>query len=63
MLSGLLLTTGFATRKKGPMLYILVHGVIKKHEDKLGPLRSARVASSFARRGRCRWARGAPWRA
>jgi uncharacterized protein YdhG (YjbR/CyaY superfamily) len=33
-------TAGFASRKKGPMLYIMVPGVLDEHAEELGRLRS-----------------------
>lgn len=33
---------GFATRKKGPMLYVMAGGVLDRHEATLGSLRSGR---------------------
>ncbi len=35
-------TAGFASRKKGPMLYIMVTSVLDEHAEELGRLRSGR---------------------
>jgi uncharacterized protein YdhG (YjbR/CyaY superfamily) len=36
-------TAGFASRKKGPMLYIMVSSVLDDHAEELGRLRSGRT--------------------
>ena len=33
---------GFATRKKGPVLYVMAPGVLDRHAEKLGSLRSGK---------------------
>jgi uncharacterized protein YdhG (YjbR/CyaY superfamily) len=38
---------GFATRKKGPMLYIMAAGVLDRYVDRLGKLRSGRSCVEF----------------
>ena len=38
---------GFATRKKGPMLYVMVTDVLDHHEKALGSLRSGRSCVEF----------------
>lgn len=38
---------GFATRKKGPMLYVMAPGVLDRHAEKLGKLRSGRSCVEF----------------
>jgi len=38
---------GFATRKKGPMLYIMAPGVLDEFEERLGPLRSGNSCVEF----------------
>ena len=38
---------GFATRKKGPMLYVMAPGVLDRHADKLGSLRSGKSCVDF----------------
>jgi hypothetical protein len=38
---------GFATRKKGPMLYVMAPGVLDRHEAKLGKLRSGKSCIEF----------------
>lgn len=40
-------TAGFATRKKGPMLYIMVQSVLDQYEDRLGKLRSGKSCIDF----------------
>jgi uncharacterized protein YdhG (YjbR/CyaY superfamily) len=40
-------TAGWATRKKGPMLYIMVQSVLDKYEDRLGKLRSGKSCIEF----------------
>jgi len=38
---------GFATRKKGAMLYVMAPGVLDRHAEKLGRLRSAKSCVDF----------------
>ena len=38
---------GFATRKKGPMLYVMASGVLDRHEDVLGKLRTGRSCVEY----------------
>ena len=38
---------GFATRKKGPVLYVMVTSVLDRHATTLGPLRSGRSCVEF----------------
>lgn len=38
---------GFATRKKGPMLYLMAPGVLDRHDSKLGKLRSGKSCVEF----------------
>lgn len=40
-------TAGFATRKKGPMLYIMVHEVLDRYAETLGALRSGKSCVEF----------------
>ncbi len=40
-------TAGFATRKKGPMLYVMAQGVLDRHESTLGRLRSGRSCVEY----------------
>lgn len=42
---------GFATRKKGPMLYIMASGVLDRHAQELGSLRSGNSCVEF--RAKC----------
>ena len=38
---------GFATRKKGPMMYVMVSSVLDRHAETLGRLRSGRSCVEF----------------
>jgi uncharacterized protein YdhG (YjbR/CyaY superfamily) len=38
---------GFASRKKGPMLYVMAPGVLDRHAEELGRLRSGKSCIEF----------------
>ena len=39
--------TGFASRKKGPMFYMMLAGVMAAHADRLGPLMSGKSCIEY----------------